>query len=269
MDVKASPETVDTTEILSCVAGTDHRIGIITALADDELDLRDLSDELGVPRTTLRHNLEQLQEHDIVDETLDRTYALTTLGQATLSGLDAFRSRVETEARLAPLFSCIHPSTFEFAPTALEDADITVAERPFPHRPGQRLLDAIQDGQSVTAVLPSVPPLDSDDLEKLATRDDCSLNLTLTVQVTEVVRQQFPTTLSKLADHERHTIRVTSADIPYGLAVIDGQTFVQGFDDDGKPHVLVETTNQCCREWAETEMESYSSEATRLAERTA
>lgn len=266
MDLKASSEAVDTAEILSCVAGTNHRIEIISTLADAQFNLRELSDRLGVPRTTLRHNLEQLEEHGLVNETLDRSYALTPLGKATLSGLEAFRSRVQTEARLEPLFSCIDPSTFDFDTRALQDADITVAQQAFPHLPGQTLLDAMKAGQSVSAVLPSVLPLDSDDLEKLGNGHDTRLDLTLTTEVAAAIRQQFSIDLVALDDEEQHTVRVTTEDLPYGLVVIDERAYIQGFDDGEKPHVLVETDDPCCREWVEVEISSCRSEATRLTE---
>ena len=57
-----------------------------------------------------------------------------------------------------------------------------------------------------------------------------------------------------------------SRTVKYVTGINHERAYVQGFDDEGKPHVLVETGNQCCREWVETQISTYRGDATRLAE---
>ena len=57
-----------------------------------------------------------------------------------------------------------------------------------------------------------------------------------------------------------------SRTVTYVTGINHERAYVQGFDGEGKPHVLQETDNPCCREWVETQSGSYRGDATRLAE---
>lgn len=52
-------------DTLQCIASTKHRASILLATAESAKDLRDLSEELAIPRTTVRHNIKQLADADL------------------------------------------------------------------------------------------------------------------------------------------------------------------------------------------------------------
>lgn len=191
--------------ILSCVAGSDHRWTVLSTLADEELDLRDLSDELGVPRTTLRHNVDRLLEHDLVEEALNRTYRLTPVGHATLVGLDAFRERVETATRLEPLFECVCPSELGFDVTALSDAEVTVARATRPFEPSFRMAEVLRDAASVVGIMSSLPPLTDDDFQELFSGESPSIELVVNDGLLEDVEREPTCELSDLAGRKIST----------------------------------------------------------------
>lgn len=260
-------DTVDADEIIACIAGTKHRARILSVLSTESLDIRDLSDEIGVPRTTLRHNLEKMEDANLITETLDRTYTLTPLGEATLAGLRAFRKRIETEARLEPLFSCIPASKFDFDISAFEGATVTVARRACPFLPAKTLLEALVDGDDVVAALPSLPASASEMLFKDSREARPNVELLITPQVANVLVEEFSVRPEVIHEDDGIRVAVTNHEPEHGVAIVDDRAYIQGFDDEQKPHVLVQSDDPRCRDWVTSKLETYRTDSVPIHDR--
>lgn len=241
-------------ELLGHVAATPVRIEILSIIADEQVDLRDLSDRLQSPRPTIRHNLGKMIEADLVEETIDKEYRCTPLGEAVLDGLDAFGDYVDAALTLHPLFSC--SPTLDIDIHHLSDARVTEATRAKPHAPIRRLRDLIQDATTVHGYIPTNPFVFDGQNGSMSQDADCDVSLLVTEDVAEVLRAEYESGFDTVVDRDAVDIGVLSEPaLGCGVAVIDKRAIILGLDENDKPHTLVETTNDSCRAWVREQID--------------
>lgn len=249
-------------QLLEFISGTSHRWKILEVVADDPKNLRCISSELDIPRTTLRHNLRKMVEEGVLVENLNNEYRANSLGQSILLGIESYRKRVETTLKLEPLFECISPTDFDVEITAFADAEITVASQVTPHAPVQTLIDKFRDGTNICGFTPMLPLVSDGEILDLLDSEEVEFEAVLTTDVVEVLQRDYELELGELLKKEGVDISITDQSMEYGLLVIDGLVIILGLDENGKPHVLVEAENDACRSWAMQEFEACRENAT-------
>lgn len=238
-------------DLLGIITGTPHRCSILRETSNETKNLRTLSEDLGVPRTTLKHNLEKLIEHDLVENTLDNEYRPTTKGDIVLGGIEAYEDHVRAGFKLQPFFSCVPRDSLGVDQTALKDAEIIVTRRAKPHAPAERLANRLRNGSSVQGFLPALPPLSEPELEEFLIRD--STDLVLASCAYELLEEELPNLVTKIDG----TVGTTSDGPPFGIVMIDDQdVLLEGVDRNNKPHALVETDDSECYAWAQRKVSS-------------
>lgn len=228
--------------ILSAVAASSHRHDILSAIRDRPLDRRTLANDLSIPRTTARHNLDALLDASLIEQTIDNEYRLTPVGAATLVGLEQFTNYVETTSRLEPFFDCVPPGDLGVDICQLTDASITVSKPPKPLAPSHRFLEILAAASTFTALTPTIPG-STDRFVDVLTNDGVDSQVLVPPTVGDLLDAATP--VSKTVP--RTTI---VSEVPFGLAVADETVVILGFDDHGKPHALLETRASECRRWA-------------------
>lgn len=238
-------------EIFEHVGGTPIRIEILRAISDEPFELRGLSERLSAPRTTLRHNLRKMIEMDLVEETVDHEYRSTPLGEAVLGGFDRFERHVSTALRLEPLFSCLSPSRLDVDLCRLSDVSVTGATRAKPYAPHWRLERLVSDATRLRMAVPTNPFLFDRSDESIFRESSREVALYVTEDVAEVLRAEWQTELEAVEGREGIELGVLDGEaLDYGVARIDERAIVLGLDETGKPHTLVETTDEAGLDWA-------------------
>ena len=254
-------------ELLNHVARTPVRIEILSILADETLDLRDLSDRLGSPRTTIRHNLQEMIEANLIEETIDNEFRSTPLGSVVLDALTAFSDHVETALKLEPLFSCVPPSEFDFDIRSLSAVTVTEVTRAKPYAPHQRLTALIEDATSVSGYIPTNPHLVNRTDAPIFQPADSDISLYVPEDIADTLQAEHETKLKKLVQRGPLDIGVLAgAKIDYGVALIDDRVVILGLDEHDKPHVLVETTDETVQKWASKRIDSLRTRASSIVE---
>lgn len=249
-------------ELLNHVARTPIRIEILSILADEALDLRDLSDRLDSPRTTLRHNLQEMIEVNLIEETIENEFRSTPLGEIILDALTAFSDRVETALKLEPLFSCVSPSEFDFDIGNLSAVTVTESTRTKPYAPQHRLTALIQDARNVSGYIPTSPFLFNQTDVPIFQTTDSDISLYVPEEIADTLQAEHEAELKTLLQRGPLDIGVLSgANIDYGVARIDDRAVILGLDEHDKPHVLVEATDETVQEWASKRIDGLRTEA--------
>lgn len=254
-------------ELLNHVARTPVRIEILSILTDGTLDLRDLSDCLESPRTTVRHNLQEMVEANLIEETIDNEFRSTPLGRVVLDALTAFSDHVETALELEPLFSCVPPSEFDFDIRGLSAVTVTEATRAKPYAPHQRLTALIEDAAKVSGYIPTNPHLVNRTDAPIFQAADSDISLYVPEDIADTLQAEHETKLKKLVQRGPLDIGVLAgAKIDYGVALIDDRVVILGLDEHDKPHVLVETTDKTVQKWASKRIDSLRTRASSIVE---
>lgn len=246
--------------LFETVSGSKHRIDILCELKEDRFGIRDLSDRLSVPRTTLRHNLNQLMDEGLVRTTLDNEYELTPLGDGVIDGLEAFDRHVQTARSLEPLLTCLSPDQISIDIQYLADAQTTIACRTDPFKPVNRLATLISQGRTVKGYLPTCP-LFATAGDLIARSRHTSIELVLPAPVIDELSERETYLFEEAQSASDVTIVPADDQLPYGVLVVDDTAVILGYDENDKPHVLVESQNEECRNWAIRQFEGIATKS--------
>jgi predicted transcriptional regulator len=250
-------------DLLNHIAGTSLRIDILSVVADEPMDLRDLSDQLEEPRTTVRHNLDKMIEAGLITETIERSYRCTSIGWAVLTGLETFNECLGAALRLEPLFQCLSPAEFGLEISALTDAEVTTASQARPYAPYRRLSNLVGESEEVDGFLPTNPFLFGPPNGTEFNHGECKLSLFVTDDVATILCDQLESDSGLSRDFFNLWI-VSERPVNYGFAIADDRVLILGFDENNKPHVLVETTGCECHKWAERQFDKLKTQATEI-----
>ena len=253
--------TVEADNVLECIVRGDNRREIMCALRGGSMELRELSDSTGIPRTTLRHSIDQLADHGVVAEIHAGKYRLTRLGGAVLEGIAEYEKRVETAIDLEPFLRCVPADELDIDVCGVTDPELTVASSQRPYAPSRRLVDGMADATRVVGFTPVLPAVSQRPFESLVAAEETTLRLVVTTSVANAIEMEFDL---RSALNEETTIQVTQRDLSIGGFVIDGTVYLQGFDDNGKPHVVLQTESKAVQRWTTERLDRLREAATTL-----
>lgn len=266
-DVSSSPFDPRTSDLLEHIAGTPLRTAILRTVAETPIDLRDLSDRLETPRTTARHNLKRMIEEGLVEETTDNEYLASALGRAVLSGLEKLDSHLETAIRLEPLLKCLDPAQLRLDLERLSDATVTTATRAEPFAPHKRLADLLGEATTLRGYFPTNPFLFNPTGTRLFEPSSGHRTLLFSADVARSLQDDLKDQLARSVTQSRlDLLIVPEGTLSYGVATVDDQYVIQGLDDNEKPHVLVESTDDGVGSWVEERLDVLVAEATPVGE---
>lgn len=249
-------------DLLSHITNTPVRGELLSVVADTSLDLRDLSDALDKPRTTVRHNLQQMLDEGLIEDTLDNEYRASALGHAVLIGLKSLNEHLETAIRMEPLFECVSPGDLRINIDHLSDARVTTASPAEPFAPHQRLSQHIRTATSIRGYFPTNPFLLGTEDAQFLDRATTDAVLLVTPAVADCLLSEMEDALAMAAKRScLELLVVPDGTTKYSVAIADNRCLLLGLDDKQKPHVLVETENERCVEWAHARLESIRTNA--------
>lgn len=255
---------VSVQEIFEHIAGTPIRINILQLISDEATGLRNLSDRLDTPRTTVRHNLRKMIEAGLVEETINHKYRCTPLGESVQNAFERFGEHIETALQLEPLYVCLPPSKLDFDLCRLSDVHVTEATRPKPYAPRRRLENLSLEATEIRIAIPTTP-FQLDRSDELLFDGDRAVSLFVTEDVANVFRSEYASSLVVADRKDGIELGVIdNTDLDYGVARIDECAAVLGLDETGKPQTLMETTDNAALDWASDRLDELQAAAAPL-----
>lgn len=233
-----------------------RRLAILSALCSQPLGLRELSDELDVPRTTLNDNLSAMESRDWLADRRG-TYEATAYGRTVYEAVDSVQETLDVARRLQPFLEYVHDETEAIDASVFDDPTVTVAEPSHPHAPKDRLVEMITQAGTLRSIMPVSYPSLVDPIQNALSEGDLELEVVLE---RSVLRQQPPETHEAFEEHlETDALRVGLYDgsLQYGLGITDDEVVLASTDDAGLVRALVESSAPSAREWARDTYERY------------
>jgi predicted transcriptional regulator len=252
-----------TLEEIAVLSRSQKRVAVLSALATADRELRELSDDLDIPRTTLSENLSSLKERGWVCEQ-SGTYRATTLGRTVVHALDEMEETLQTAHALEPFFEHVPNTTDDIDVSTLSDATITVADPSEPYGPTQRMQSLVSGPASFRGFSPVIYPSLGQEFHEEMRDEGLEIEIIFERDVFESVQEEFDSFTPDFSTSDVLHIGLHDGSFAYGLGIVDDQIIIGATADSGFIEVIVECDNPRALEWAESVYQTYKEDATFL-----
>lgn len=245
----------------------DHRVEVLTALADRPRSRTALEELTDVSRTTVGRSLQGLEERGwVVGD--GREYRATEPGAFVAAGVESLVDRIDVERALRDVWDLLPTGESGFGLEACRDAVVTVARTDDPYAPLNRwveLLDASDRLRFVGSDVGLVEPC-REELRRMIL-GGMRAEVVDPPEHARHVLSTHPEFCEAVFGSENLALLVHEGLPEYGLGILDDRVTVCGYHpEDGTVRVVVDTDAADVREWAESTYESYRRDARPLPE---
>lgn len=252
-----------TLEKIAFLSRSEKRVATLSELITGGRELRELSDNLNIPRTTLSENLSALEEQGWVDEQ-SGTYRATTLGRTVVRALDEMEETLKTAHQLEPFFEHVPNTNDEIDVSVLTDATVTVANPSEPYGPTHRMQSLVSGPVAFRGFSPVVYPSLSREFRREMQEKGLEIEIILERDVLESTRDKIDDFRPGSFDSDALRIGLHDGSFDYGLGIVEDEVILGSTADSGFIEVTVECRNPEAVEWAESVYQSYREDATFL-----
>jgi predicted transcriptional regulator len=245
-------------ETIEFVARSTNRVQLLETLYESSGATRSqLRDALPASRTTVTRNLDGLVEHGLVRE-VDGHYELTPGTDTVVDGFRSLAVDVETRSRLHPFLRWVDRDTFDVDLSALDDANVIVAEPGDPWAMVNAHVSRIRQSTDLTAAIPVTGLHAYEAVHETVVEQAGSVEVIATPDVVETFFEdpEYVQLTADLVDADRFDLYRTTADVPFYVGVLDDVVQV-GVDEAGEPRALVESDDPAVRDWAQARLEVF------------
>ncbi|WP_150123138.1 hypothetical protein [Haladaptatus sp. R4] len=225
------------------------RLEILDVIDSEPLDLRDLMDITGSPRTTLQRNLSLLIERGWIDES-PTGYTTTTTGSFLLREAKKTNKVVEKIHEIRPLIELI-PSSSEINIRRLNNFNVIVPDCSSPYRPANHLRESINASEYIRGVVSFMPKIIVDRFFDLSPESFDNEEFILTERAYSSLMEKTTSTPKWVSNSNYPDIRIFENDFPYSLFILDEKILLAACDNIGRLEVLVEADCEESLNWAE------------------
>ncbi|MDY7082982.1 MAG: MarR family transcriptional regulator [Halobacteria archaeon] len=247
------------------LAGSPNRERVLDSLTENPGDVRDLRDRLDIPRTTLQKNIRELEEKGWVEK-VQGGYTSTTVGEIIVGHIKDCREGVQTTMELEPFLKWVPASEFDIDIGAFEDSDITVPEPPNPRGAERRVFNKVTSSNDLKFMSPVLRPMMVETLYEHLTENEVHADITVSSDVIEVIKSDYPEVIDAVATSERVELREYTGDIPFITMIFEDMVMMAALDNMGIIRALVENESEEAMEHAVELYEEYAEEAVPVEE---
>lgn len=257
-------------EEIEFIARSDHRTGVLDALADGPRDRNELYDATGASAPTMGRILADFEDRQWVARD-GRRYDLTPLGEFVAEQFDDFRTAMDTQQRLRDVWQWLPMEIDGFDFELFEDPVISRPGPAYPYEPIERVTDMVAETETMRGF--GMAMLKSSSLEAFfdRTRDDLVCEYVYPPAVFEELLAWDETRVADAAARDNYTPMLHD-DLPVdewcGICLFDERVSFCCYEPEtGLLRALVDTGAPEMYEWAESVYERYRREARPLEDR--
>lgn len=255
-------------EELRFLVGSPNRVQILELLDNRTLDIRDLRDELDIPRTTLQKNIRELEEKKWIHRTKDSGgnagYTTTTLGNIIMSEFRRCRDIMYSATELEPFLRWIPKNVLEPDIRHLKDSNITTPEPPNPRAPERRLVELVNNSSTIRLFSPILTPMMVDELNQGFNEGDLEGEAVLEREVIEVLQEEYSDIVRRAEENPSIKLKMYDGELPFVLVILDEYVVYAGVDEDGVTRALLTNDSSTAVNHAEQMYGSYAEEAEQI-----
>lgn len=255
---RSSDSALDDVEFL---ARSQHRVTALAALARRPQSRADLRAMTQVSQSTIGRTLREFEKRNWIKRD-GRQYETTELGSFVALAISDVIDRVETERTLRDVWEWLPSEASGFTIDMCANATVTVAKADDPYAPVNRFLELLRDTDEFRFLgfdVALLEPCKDELCQRIL--DGMQAELINPPRVAKYIRQSHPEQFSSALESGNLTVRLHD-DLPsYGVSLFDDHVAISGYDPDSvMVRVLVDTSDEEAREWAESIYNFYQHE---------
>lgn len=252
------------------IASSNHRVGVLDALAERGCDRDDLRSTTGASSPTMGRVLGDFEERRWI-ERIGRTYQLTPLGEFVAERFVELREAMETERKLRDVWQWLPREMEGFSVDLFADAVVAYPGPGYPYEPVERVIQLVEESDSMCGLGTTVFKSIANEAVCLAVLDGMEFEYVYPPEVLAATVAWDPDMVEQAAACEHCTVLVHE-DLPdrerCGIGIFDERVGICCHDTDTRAlRAWIDTDAPEAREWALSVFERYRREA-RLADET-
>lgn len=247
---------------IAFLARSNHRIAVMTELADGERTRRELRDAVDVSRPTLGRVLEGFEERSWVSRD-DRRYALTPIGQVIVEEFGELMDTVETLQEIGELAPHLPLEAIDFDLRRLAEARITTptATDSTAHVRREEMLAERAD--EIRFFCNAAHPYMIEVYRDRVVEDGQRLEAVIAGDALDAAGDdpEMRSLLDDLLASERTSVHRYDGAFSAMVGVLGETAVITPIDGSGRPLGIIETDDEVIRDWVEETIDVHKAQA--------
>lgn len=251
------------------LVSSDHRVGVLEALAERPCDRDDLRGTTGASSPTMGRILSAFEDRQWVERE-GHTYQLTGLGEFVAGRLEEFLTAMAAEQRLRDISPWLPYELDGFSVDLLTDAVVSYPGPGYPYEPLDRHVQLLEGAETIRGF--GMVMLKAGILEGFfeSVFDGLRVEIIYPPRVFETMLDWDPETVRDAVELDNHTVYLHD-DLPNsewcGLCLSDERLSICCYEPDtGMLRSIVDTDAPQAYTWGEAVVDQYRAEARPLDE---
>jgi len=243
-----------------------RRTAVLEHLTRTTADKATLVDRLDVSRSTVNRSLRELESLGFVART-DDGFTASSTGRVVADLYSEFLTTLSTTVDAEPLLSALPPSA-AVSPAVLRGGTVHLAEPPTPYEPIRRVMELIDESETLRTLSPAVTrPETVDRIVAAVLEDGLDAEIVFEASAAEQVRTARGETLREAMATDRLAMHATTG-LPYGLSIVRGsetaRAVLVAYGPESEFRGVVINDSAAAVEWAEDAYRRHRSAAVEL-----
>lgn len=252
-------------EAIEFLARSVNRVQVLNTVNDGPIERRDLEDETGISRPTLSRILDDFEQRGWVVREKHR-YQVTQLGMFINREFIHLLNQMKVAHILRDVVQWFPEDGFEFDLARLSTANIIRPTKQNSLAPTNHIVKRLQGATEVKVVTFTVLPVALEAGYQQVVDGSQTLEMVFSPGALTPLEGNptMETYMHEMLTSGNASFYQYSDEIPYVLISANGAVSLCLSGADGAPRAVIDTSDEIVQSWAETQFESYRSEATPL-----
>jgi predicted transcriptional regulator len=257
-------ETLDQIQFL---VASKYRVQVLMYLNEMAADREELSEQIGIPRSTLSRVLTGLEEQNWVTQ-YGSDCEITPLGTVLADEFTSLMEAVKTMQKLEAVIDYLPMDDIDFELTSLRDARIATPSQTDPGAPLRRARDLLHGADEFRFLTNTVVSPLAKTLREQAVRGELTIVGVITEELLDAVSDspEFGGLTREMIESGGAEFYCYDGTLSQTLGVADGRiATISLIDRDGTQRAQIETDDKHVCSWVMSTIEEYRSESEQIS----
>ncbi|MFC4440141.1 MULTISPECIES: helix-turn-helix transcriptional regulator [Natrialbaceae] len=255
---------VSSIEEIEFIACSEHRVGVLDALAEGGCDRADLRAATGAHASTIGRVIGDFEERRWIERS-GSTYELTPLGEFVAERFAAFREAMDTEGKLRDVWQWLPREMEGFSVDLFADAVVAYPGPGYPYEPVDRVIQLFEESDSMCGFGATVFKSVANEAFCRAVLEGMEIEFVYSPAILAATVDWNPDLFEKTAARDHCTVLIHD-DLPdrtrCGIDIFDDRVGICCHDTETRAlQAWIDTDAPETREWAQAVFERYRQEA--------